>query len=356
MNRSPSVIAFALLLVGCAPTPTSVAIAPTPRVAPPPLLLPTAPGQYTVQLNDHEWGVADRFTDQPWRWKELWASRTPLYPGDTIEVLPAKGDGTTPRLRLAALSDRPIIKVSPQVRTQPLDQPIPTIPRAALRSFLRDGLVVEDDDWAETPYLLATDDGRLTFDSGATVYARSPEGAVSFRDETYQVFRPGETFRDLESGDSLGQQLLYLADAKFVRFDEEREVAVLTLGTTMQPLQPGDRLLVLPDENELINFTPEAVTDGTQGRVIAHLDGKTLGGRFDNVVLDLGAERVNVGSVLRIDTPNAAVRDPVTNEQVELPSRRSGLVMVYRVFDQVSYALVMEAQRPVRKADRVSSL
>ncbi len=346
-----SIVVGSLLLAGCAATATAP-IALAPRTAPPPLLLPTAPTQYTVQPNDHIWAVADQFTAQPWRWNELWPEPTPLFAGDTIEI--ASGE-VAPRLRLAAGGPRPIIKVSPQVRVQPLDQPIPVIPRIALRSFLQNAVVTNDDEWEDMPYVVGADDGRMIFDGGTTVYARGEY--FQFRNaENYQVLRPAETYRDPQDGESLGRQLIYLADARLVRFDDESELATLTLGRTHRPILPGDRLLVLPDENELINFNPEAAPPNITGQVISHLDNKTLAGRFDSVVLNLGNDQVKVGHVLRIDTPNSQVTDPVTQEQVQLPDRRSGLVMVYRVFENVSYALVMEAQRPVRKADRVSSL
>ena len=44
-----------------------------------------------------------------------------------------------------------------------------------------------------------------------------------------------------------------------------------------------------------------------------------------------------------------------SDRAVKLPDTRSGLVMVYRVYDRVSYALIMQSEGPVYLLDTVKN-
>ena len=76
--------------------------------------------------------------------------------------------------------------------------------------------------------------------------------------------------------------------------------------------------------------------------------------RHDVVILNLGLEDgLDVGHVLAVHKSGLLVRDRIKSELVRLPTERSGLIMVYRSFEKMAYALVLQTQEPLRIGDVV---
>ncbi|MDX1319700.1 MAG: peptidoglycan-binding protein, partial [Oceanospirillum sp.] len=65
------------------------------------------------------------------------------------------------------------------------------------------------------------------------------------------------------------------------------------------------------------------------------------------------SNRLVPGNVLTIRQNRAPVKDNRTDELIELPPEETGKLMVFRTFKQVSYALVMEAKKPVGVGDQL---
>ena len=88
----------------------------------------------------------------------------------------------------------------------------------------------------------------------------------------------------------------------------------------------------------------------------AVVDGVTQIGQHQTVVLNLGTrDGVKEGHVMAVYQLGEVVRDPFARERVTLPNERAGVVMVFRPFERVSYALVMEAQRAMHVRDIVTN-
>ena len=60
------------------------------------------------------------------------------------------------------------------------------------------------------------------------------------------------------------------------------------------------------------------------------------------------------GHVLAVLSNGRVVTDRTVERptQVKLPDERHGLLIVFRVFDRVSYGLVLQAEQPVSAGDR----
>lgn len=358
--------ALTLVMAGCAQQPPQ-----QERSSGPPPLLPgavesasvpvplrnDAPQTYTVQPGDTLWSIAGRYLDDPWRWRELWQQnpelRNPnlIYPGDVLEVYYAP-DGQ-PRLRRTAAGssgDRATVKLLPQVRIEALTQPIPTVPRDTIESFLNNSLVLLENEWAGAPYVVGGNEERLSFGPGDRIYARG-----EFDNSFYRAFRPGEPYLDPKTDEQLGFEVTYLADALLE--NSEDDPALLRLTEVKQGVQPGDRLFPSDEQEDLVyQFLPHPVDEDTRGQIIASLGGGFLVGRYQTVVINLGdADGLEAGHVLATYSGGRVTDDPLTGQPVTLPPAQSGLVMVYRVFDRVSYALVMEASQAIRILDEVGA-
>ncbi|MDG4548929.1 MAG: LysM peptidoglycan-binding domain-containing protein [Candidatus Contendobacter sp.] len=367
-------LATAVLLGACAQTPPQPESNPAPGEPPPtpglqatgtepgavvsataPVALrPDHPQTYTVAPGDTLWSIAQRFLQNPWQWRDIWRQnpqiRNPnrIYPGDVLKF--SHDPSGKPQLEVAERAEVPLLKLSPEVRIETLTQPIPPVPRAAVESFLTRAVVMSEAQWKETPYIVADDDSQVVYADQDRVYAR---GAL-FDQPRYQVFRPGEELREPGSGRYLGTAGIYLGQALL---DRDGDPATFTLARTVAPVRPGDRVVEFEPENELYNFEPHPVPPDTEGFILAKLDTDvTQIAQYSSVVVNLGAqEGLQPGHVLAIYGKDRTVDDPVSGGTVKLPGERSGLLMIYKVHDLVSYGLVMQAERSIRLQDRVTT-
>lgn len=324
--------------------------------APPPELKPGHPQRYTVQKGDTLWGIAARFLKDPWRWKDLWkanpAIRDPnlIYPGDVL-VLEVGADGR-PRLkalRAERLQGR-VVKLSPAIRELPLKRPIPTLPAAAIEPFLSRPLVVEPGDLADSGYVTGGMEDRILLGKYSRFYARGVQGAPGDR---FHLFRTGEVLRDPDSGEPLGQQALYLGSA---RLERPGDLAVLEITSASGEIEPGDRLLPAPPAAPPPVYEPRPPETEIRGRILAALGGVVEVGSHQVVVINRGRrEGLAPGHVLRILNDPGPARDPVTGKSHPRPLDPSGVLMVFRAFEKLSYGLVMESTRAVHVGDVVAT-
>src|SRR5487761_370920 len=230
-TRCLTALCLAGLLVACAsapkkpqpapaapPPPPPAPLAQTPPAAPPPVvILPQAPRTYVVKKGDTLWGIASLYLQDPWRWPDIWyanpAIKNPhlIYPGDELMLGYINGRPTLTVVRngqvvnetAAAATSLPVVKLEPQIRYQPLNQAIPTIPLNSIRQFLSGTRVVSKGELEHAGYLLRSLDGRPAVGSGGEVYARGLKPADGSR---YNLYRLGDKYVDPESGDTLGYQ------------------------------------------------------------------------------------------------------------------------------------------------------
>jgi hypothetical protein len=199
------------------------------------------------------------------------------------------------------------------------------------------------------PYVLIGQGGNLVTGAGDQIYGR---GTFDANNSSYGVFRKGETFVDPDTQEVLGVQAMDIGLAKLL--STEKDVATLSLNRSTQEIRQSDRLL--PEEERTINanFFPSAPAQDTKGKLLAVEGGVTQIGMMSVVVINKGArEGIAEGNLLAIYKVGEVVSDPVTHESVKTPDFRAGLLMVFRVFDRVSYGLVLRAERPLKVGDSV---
>jgi hypothetical protein len=340
------------------------------------------PDSYTVRRGDTLWGISAKFLVKPWLWPEIWQAnpqvRNPhlIYPGDVLNLSFING---------------PTLRLEPSVHQE--GEAVPAIPLDALKTFLKDLRVMDSSVVSKAPYVVGVEENQLRVTSGQNIYVR---GLDSQPGQRWAIVRPEHVFRGFDDGAGgtavFGDELY--ANAAMVKSPWEEDfnngsghvrrghdmgVEVKVIGTAQmlrtgdpstllvlestQEIRSGDRLMPVDDTPYDPYYYPHAPKDQPKdGRVIAFTDAMDAVGPHQVVALSVGSkDGVDNGTTFAIWQPGETIHDDVASnswdrgvgKQVTLPEEYIGHVMVFRSFDHVSYGLVMDGLRPVKKGARL---
>jgi len=340
------------------------------------------PNHYVVQKGDTLWDIASRFLRDPWRWPDIWhvnpaiANPHLIYPGDELDLTYVDG---MPQLGLRRGGK---IKLSPGIRARALEDAIHTVPIDAIGPFLTRPYVLDPEVMDAAPYVLAFPDEHLIAGVGQRLYARS---ITSDEVKKFDVLRAGKPYKDASTGAVIGHEAMFIGTAKLQRTGDP---ATLVLTDTKQEVLVGDRLLPITEDAPLADFMPRAANPAIKGAIIDVYGGVTQVGQYNVVVLDRGAQDgLLPGDVMQIDQRGLTVDDRINPQstggvsqeyldkqpertygqphqswkhdysrgKVTLPDEKAGLLMVFRTFERVSFALVMDAYKNIKVLDKVRS-
>ena len=334
------------------------------------------PTTYVVQKGDTLWDISARFLKKPWLWPEIWQANPQvqnphlIYPGDVLSL---------------AYLDRVVAQPGPRQ-----EAPINAIPLSQVEPFLKDLQVV--DSFEHLPRVAGLEDNRLRASAGQKAYVLGLDGAQV--GQRYAVVRPSvryalpETTVDLDArgkhvagagslwanyvptssrNEALGFELVKVNVGTITALpDGQVEVATLALEDSGREVRAGDRLVPVqaqPYDLQFIPHPPAAQTLSTDLRVLAVTDMFTSGGSRDVIAISAGArDGVDNGTVFSIwrdgshvsnrhDHPGSSRMDDSLRNgagRVTLPDEYASHAMVFRTYDKVSYALVMEGGKPTR--------
>lgn len=343
---------------------------------------PDYPVSYTVRKGDTLWDIAARFLKDPWVWPAIWDVNPQIenphliYPGDVIslEYIDGKprllvngeagrddasdasrdGDGSQIAIDLGQTSTgKPIVKLSPRIRILRLDQAIPAISADAIEQFTVKPRVLTREKLDSAPYVIGNFDNRLVSAVGDKLYVR---GILDDGLALYSIFHPGKALIDPRSEEILGYEAVYVGDAKVLEYGDPTIMQIIkskreTL--TADVLLPLDRSVIGAD------YVPHVSELSFDGTIISLFD--ALGNAAQNqvVVINLGKrDGIERGDILGIEEFGGSIRDDIREgltELVDLPDTRIGIAMVFRVFDRVSYGLIMESTRVVQVGDIITN-
>ncbi|WP_036300928.1 LysM peptidoglycan-binding domain-containing protein [Methylotenera sp. L2L1] len=357
------------------------------------------PDRHVVVKGDTLWWISARFLKDPWLWPKVWQLnrsqiKNPhlIYPGDVIVLDLSSGQ---PQLKLL----RQTITLEPGVVVEPLDQAaISTIPLNVITPFLSQPLIIEKDQLAESPRIIAGPDNRVVLSTGTRIYINEIE---EDSDLNWFIYRPGDSLIDPDSKEVLGVEATYLGDLRVKKFGKPATAEVVK---AKEEIFVKDRLVPSGDE-VITNFTPRAPETQINGRLLKIYGGLAEAGPESIVSINRGSQDgVEVGHVLAISRYGRIIKDPeptkadkekvskaeanakpklkelnfdvssgedgkaivnfekekkestaITLEPgyIKLPDERVGLMMVFRVFDRISYGLVMQANEPINTLDSI---
>lgn len=337
------------------------------------MMVPDYPERYVVVKGDTLWDISKRFLKDPWLWPSVWHInpniRNPhlIYPGDVIIMYQVDGKpyltldgqaGLHPQGKKPPKKTEPIkpglkvVKLSPSKRVSGIQKAISTIPMSAVRPFLDRPRVVTEEQVEDAPYIVSSYEGHLVSGTGNRIYARNLYDPLP----SYNVVRPGKEYVDPETGDVLGYEVIYLADASLVKMGNEEvdEPATLIVTRSLREVLNNDILLPYEEQEEMYQFTPRSPEEQVKGQIVDVFNGVSQIGQHMVVVLNRGeADGLAPGHVLAIRQRGEVVNDSsrLLFSSVKLPDERAGLMMVFKTYKNISFALIMEASRALHVHD-----
>ncbi|MDO9404119.1 MAG: LysM peptidoglycan-binding domain-containing protein [Polaromonas sp.] len=352
-------------------------------------LSPNAPDSYTVKSGDTLWAISGIFLRGPWRWPELWGMnlqdiRNPhlIYPGQQLYLDKSSGRAVL-RTRLAGASDGPpnnTIRVSPRTRYETLaDASIPALASSAIEPFLAEPLIVDEATFALAPRIVAAQEGRVLLSRGDRGYARgqTTAGGKALSDARgepvdFRVFRNATPLKDPSTGTVLGYEAQFVGRAELVRGESTQAVpanqnarqtadivpATIDIVHSKEEMRVGDRLIPEP-AREMVSYVPHAPAAPVEGQIVSvYGNAVTYAGENQVVTINRGARQgVERGHVMAVLKDGERLKDKTDDgrQQIKLPNERNGLMMVFRVFDNLSYALVLQVTDGVKVGDRFTN-
>ncbi len=337
-----------------------------------------APDQYVVVKGDTLWDISAKFFKDPWKWPQIWgynkdAIKDPhwIYPGNvvyldrqarTLHVEEGVGESASapveagsvaqvPAVEEGTSGDANVVKLSPKARVVASSSgAIPVISLKDIGPFLARPLVIEDDELEKAPILVGTYEQRQLLGTGDVAYAT---GMPLDKGSRWQIYRPDRTFKDPDTGEVLGHEVVYLGDAYVEKFGNP---ATLKITNSVLEINKGD-YFAQAATGFSSNYMPHAPAKQISAKVISIYGGVVQAGQNAVITINKGSrDGLENGDVLALYQKGEVLRNPgFFKPDTVLPDVRYGLIFVFRVFDKVSYALVMQTRLPVQVLDRASN-
>ena len=334
-------------------------------------LLPDAPDIYTVKPRDTLWDISKMYLKSPWRWPELWGMnldqvRNPhlIFPGQVLVLDKTEGRA---RLRMGqAVGDGVAMglngpaRVGPRVRSRDVAlEGISSIPFNLIEPFLNEAVIFETNQLATAPRIVATQEGRVLLSRGDTAYVRGEIGD----EREYRIFREPRPLRDPTTKEILGYEATYVGSSEYTVQGEthtdaqgKAEIVPATFRITSirQEAGVGDRLSPVP-AREYTNYAPHPPSGPMAGQIVSIYGDGLNAGQNQIVSINRGArDGIERGHVLALYRDGKTVVDPTEKgrPRIKLPDERHGTLFVFRVFDRMSYALILSVREPVTAGDR----
>jgi nucleoid-associated protein YgaU len=341
-----------------------------------------APQSYAVKRGDTLWGISGIFLKTPWRWPELWGMnlaeiKNPhlIYPGQTLFLDTSDGRA---RLRTKSTADGgglPTVHLSPRTRVENLAlNALPTLKSHLIEPFLSEPVVVDEQGLNNAPRIVAAQDSRVLLTRGDRAYARGTidnelTDDPDQKQKAYRVFRNATPLKDPVSGEILGYEAQYVGKALLARSEGTQESvdrdgkphvdivpATIDIIDAKEEMRVGDRLLPEPPQ-QLLSYVPRAPQSPIDARVVSVYGSAVVNAAQNQVVVINRGERdgLESGHVLAILKDGTRMVDKTTSvpTEIKLPDERNGLLMVFRTFERVSYALVLDITSSVQVGDHL---
>ena len=364
------------------------------------LLKDNYPERHVVVKGDTLWGISGKFLKDPWQWPKVWRMnkveiKNPhlIYPGDVVYL---DTSGKTPQLRVAHQT----VVLKPGIVVEELKKSaIPTIAPSVIAPFLSQPMIIEKDQLAGAPSIIAGQDNRVALSPGVRIYV---DDITETESKNWNIYREGKTLTDPDTKEVLGVEAIYLGDAQISKPGAPATGQVIR---AKEEIFVGDRLVEAVDSIPT-SFVPRAPDTQINGRILSVYGGVAEVGPNAVVTINKGArDGLEQGHVLTVNRFGRTIKNPELTKQeklkkleadkntstpklkelnfdtkkrddgkwevnfakgnsdgsaslpkeIKLPDERVGLVMIFRTYERVSYGIIVEATETINVLDAVET-
>jgi len=337
-----------------------------------------APKTYVVVKGDTLWDISAVFLEQPWLWPKIWRLNPEInnphliYPGDIISlVLDEQGE---PMLVLEPVKTKPSYKWTPKIRQQNKDESaIKLLPLEVIAPFIKYDHLFSAEQLEQLPHVVGSDEGYRSSVNGFKVYVNK-DLDVS---RSYAIYNKGEEIIDPDTEESLGFYVDLVATGQAIHSGNmsESEPATLKVSTAKREIRSGDYVVPVHEGQMFPSvFTMKAADKSFRGSIVKAANGGREFGKLEVVMINRGLDhQVTVGDVMSIKRMSPGVVETSSgpkytdeaprwdrllasgDSDYKMPEESLGELMVFKVYQQASMALILRTEKPARLEDVVTA-
>lgn len=362
-----------------------------------------APKTYIVEKGDTLWDISTVFLDQPWLWPKLWrlnpeiANPHLIYPGDVltlvydeqgepmlivkepvVEVIPepvVEAEETIveplpPVKKTIVVKEKPTYKWSPKIRESGKAKPINVLPLEVIAPYIRYENIFTQEQLAALPHVIGSDEGYKSSTDGFNIYVNDDLVIA----KTYGIYQKGDEIVDPETEESLGFSAALVGTAQTIRIGDmaNKKPATLFVNSANREIRAGSYIVPI-NEGQLLqaNFTMRAASDEFRGAIIQSGSDLREFGKLEVVMINRGREHnVRAGDVMAIQRKSKSVVETENGPEYEnevsrfnqigdidydMPEEKIGRIMVFKLYEKVSMAIILTTSKPARLEDAVTA-
>jgi len=322
-----------------------------------------APTRYVVKKGDTLWAISNKFLKNPAYWPEVWDKNQKvqnphlIFPGDMLFIYQGRGKG--------GYSSTSIVeKMIPQMRVE--RNGIGGEPISTLSPFLSWPRVLDENAINNAPYIVDARDANILLEVDQTVYVKNLKDRHAGGE--YAIFKVGKTISDPKTGKQYGREVVYNGFLEVERPATHAEVATAMVIESNREIKRGDRLLYIEDETHNLK-APIIIPDRKiRGDVISLFDAEMISGQTQIITINKGKRQgMKLGYTLGVYSPGKLVDDPIARTvskhkfdvakplKVGIPPAHAATAIVYKVLNDISYAVITDSSHEVRNGYKIGN-
>ncbi len=264
-------------------------------------------------------------------------------------------EGENPPAKPPVESDRATIKLSPSVRIIQQSHVIPVIPAELIQHFLNRPQIVTPEEIQNMGYIIGNANRNIFSTTDSKIYVLGLDHTDTGRH--YMILMLGQPYQGPADEEPLAYEAVYLGDALLEKAGENEVPSILRITNSQREIEVGARLLPISEgQTAVADFYPHVPEPIEDGYIVGSVDRGSLIGQYQIVVVNKGSNQgLERGHLLSVYKGENMVKDNIGEPQmIALPDRFAGTLLVFKVFEEVSYALIMKSVLPISRLDKVA--